>query len=191
MSEGFNTIVRVWRAPLPLDRMTSLPNRKVRVAMIAECVRRFEDRELRFHLMRDCRGIYHVSQSDHRERDNGRMAAILDGKAAMRWFVINWLECPHLAEQFVRAIENPSFEFMPFVPVGKRPKRPKKAKAIPRPLFAVQLELATSLVEVICGLETYRSRSWLAEARRTVSKLHIQLHQTEAERALMKSMAVA
>jgi hypothetical protein len=59
-------------------------------------------------------------------------------------------------------------------PPAKRPKGTKK-KAAGSP-FAVQLEMATALVEVVHQLAADAQPQTLAEARREVTKLHQSLH---------------
>ena len=101
-----------------------------------------------------------------------------DGKGAMLCYLLSELTDPHFYGEFERAIESPSFAFMPLVAVNaKRPR--KRAAKKPAPVFAVQLEMATALVECVRKLGADPTLEHLSEACRSASQLHQAIHAPE------------
>jgi hypothetical protein len=93
------------------------------------------------------------------------LARLEDGKQAMVW-ISKHLVCNHaMKAQFVRAVENPAFEFMPMVPEGPKRRKRRQAKKSARLPLAVQLEMATALVGMIQKLEADPRPETLADGR--------------------------
>ena len=101
-----------------------------------------------------------------------------DGKQAMLFYLLSELSDPHFYGEFKRAIENPSFAFMPLVAANAKQPRKRAAKKTV-PVFAVQLELATALVEVVGKFSAAPTTENLCEAYRSVSALHQAIHAPE------------
>ena len=109
-----------------------------------------------------------------------RVLKVLHGKEAMLWLTENCIFSGHMRQMFRDAIENPEFKFMPLIPAVEKPKRKRsKARAAAQDAIAVQLEMATGIVEVIGTLWHKPSLETLAEACRRISALHQAIHAPE------------
>jgi hypothetical protein len=107
---------------------------------------------------------------------NNRISIVhmMDGKEALAWLVDELLDSEdvpdaHLKMNLRRAIWQEEFEFFPLVAIGQKPptrRRRKKVRGLTP--FAVQLEMATALVEAVRKLDAEPDAGQLAEARREV-----------------------
>jgi hypothetical protein len=107
---------------------------------------------------------------------------------AMDWVLDEYLwkpfdVCAHMFDQIRGACWAPEFEFMPLVAKGEPKVKVRRRKKDVLGPFAVQLEMATALVESVRKLDAAPAPDVLAEAQREVSKLHLSLHDPAAMKA--------
>ena len=174
---------------VPFDSLARIGRETFLVALIASHRTEWEDGSLPVDslLFMDLHGrFYGIEEQVGPDRlTNPKVLARLpDGKQAMKWAAKHLIANAPMCSQFVKAIENPAFEFMPMIPEGpKRRKRRTAKKTAPRPL-AVQMEMAPALVAMIQDLDRDPRAETLAEARRNVSALHRELYSEETFKAV-------
>ena len=118
-----------------------------------------------------------ISRTEDGELITETVRATRPDQALRHYISRSFQECA-FREELLRELENPPLPGMDAPATAPRPRRRKKREPIGP--FAVQLEMATALVEVVGKLDAAPDPATLAEARREVSKLHSTLHQDAA-----------